>query len=271
MREPALRALRRLAARFPLAGLRAARATAAVTGRFGFGVDERRLAAAFPELGPRELSRARRRMWSTFLQDQALDAALAPDADPPPGFPSIVPAAPPAHLRPPAILASFHLGPFFGLGGTLARLPGDVVAMHRGAPVRERSVALRSTGHDRWDRARAFERTLAHVRGGGFAYVTFDAVAEGYDIATIDVPLLDGTVTLARGPFALARLAKAPIVPLAARWSRDTIVVTYGEPIPPSDDERAMALAAARWLDAYLRARPGESEAALLDRLRQPA
>ena len=269
MRAALLQALRGLAATRPRAGLRVARATATLTSPLGFGVEEERLGTVFPELTPAELTAARRRTWSNFLLGEALLGALTPERERP-AYPALVPNPALERLEPPLILLSFHIGPYHALGAVLQRLPGVVLALHRDASSPRGKVTLVRAGDDAWDRARAFNRTAGALRAGGSVFAIADGVHDAYEIATVDAPLLGGTIALARGPFALSRLTGAPIVPLAARWRGTAAEVTVGEPIAPSRGEAEAAAATARWLEDYLRRFPGEAGAFLLLRLRLP-
>jgi hypothetical protein len=113
---------------------------------------------------------------------------------------------------------------------------------------------------------------VTHLRGGGFVFTTLDGGYRegGYDAATVEAPMLGGTISLARGGFALARMSGTPIMPMAARGSGRKVTITCGNPIPPALGEDAMAAAAARWLGGYLREYPGEVSLRTLEVLRPP-
>jgi hypothetical protein len=108
------------------------------------------------------------------------------------------------------------------------------------------------------------------LRSGGYVFTLVDGGYRdrGYDAATIDAPTLGGTVSLARGGFALARITRTPIVPLVARKCGRRVEITCGDPIPPTQDEEAMAAAVAQWLGEYLLEFPGEISARTLQTLR---
>jgi hypothetical protein len=78
-------------------------------------------------------------------------------------------------------------------------------------------------------------------------------------------PFFGGTLRLAAGVFAVARIAKVPIVPLVARWIGDEIEIVVGDPLPASNDENAMAASAAQWLEQYLRDSPTELSGRILE------
>jgi lauroyl/myristoyl acyltransferase len=87
----------------------------------------------------------------------------------------------------------------------------------------------------------------------------------------IEVPLLGRTLPLARGAFALARIADVPIIPIVPRWRGTAIEVEIGEPMRlGADGERGMAEAIAAWIERYLRERPGETSVFMLERLQPP-
>lgn len=163
-----------------------------------------------------------------------------------------------AALRPPLLLGTFHVGAVHALGPALERLPGPVLALRQGR-LYTGALEVISTEGDEQSRAAVFHRALGHLRAGGFVALALDVVP-GSGLA---VPCLGRELELARGPFALARLAGVPIVPLAARWRRERVEVRTGEAIHPAG-EAEMAASAARWLESYLLESPAELGLGLL-------
>lgn len=270
MKTVLINALRLFASRWPRTGFSVAHALAWLTQPLGRGIAEARISAVFPELALAELQAARRRTWSTFLQGEALDAAVER-----PGrrsvHPEIVPNPTFAELRPPLILASFHVGPFAALGAVLEQLGGEVLVVHRGRFAPRRGVTLVRAGENEWERARTFHRAVTTLRSGGFVFTALDGYGEeGYEASTLDASMLGGTISLARGGFALARITGTPIVPLVARWRGSMVEITIADPIPAAPGEEAMAATAARWLERYLREFPGEISLRTLEILRLP-
>ena len=147
-----------------------------------------------------------------------------------------------ARLRPPMIIGTFHVGPILGLGVLTERLNGETMIL-RG-----------SVGSTEQQRAATFHRAIEALRAKGFIVMALDP----YEAQRIAVPFFGRTLQLARGAFAMARIARVPIVPLVARWDGNEIELVIGDALPSSDDEQAMAEAAARWLEGYLREWPGE-------------
>jgi lauroyl/myristoyl acyltransferase len=109
-------------------------------------------------------------------------------------------------------------------------------------------------------RAATFHRAIERL-SDGFVLVALDP----RDAPRIIVPFFGGTLRLARGPFAMARIRRVPIVPVVARWDGQAIELIAGDPLPPSDDEQALAASAAQWLEGYLREWPGEVSARILE------
>ncbi|HWM95381.1 MAG TPA: hypothetical protein VN493_31800 [Thermoanaerobaculia bacterium] len=169
-----------------------------------------------------------------------------------------------AALRPPLLLGTFHVGAIHALGPALERLPGPVLALRQGRlyPAGP-PVEVVTTEGDEQSRAAVFLRALGHLQSGGFVVTALD-VAPGPGLA---VPCLGHTIELARGPFALARLAGVRIVPLVARWRNGNVEVEVevetGEALAPAG-EMEMAAASARWLESYLLASPAETGLGLL-------
>ncbi len=166
-------------------------------------------------------------------------------------------------LHPPLILGFFHVGAVQALGSAAERLPGPVLALRQGLlhPTRP-PVRIESTEGDDQHRAAVLWGARAHLDAGGFVVVALDVVPG----AGIRVPCLGRTIELARGPFAMARLTGAPLVPLAARWCGGEVEIETGDPLAtaaplaptPEAWESALAVAAARWLERYLLGSPAE-------------
>jgi len=216
--------------------------------------------ALFPRLDPRAAARvawsiggleARNRVLADCLRREGLD----------PLRPLVRGALPP--LRPPLLLGTFHAGAVHALGPALERLTGPVLALRHGPLYTPRPpVEIVTTEGDDQRRAAVFQRALDHLRGGCFVVMALDVVPG----AGLRVPCLGRTLELARGPFALARLTGAPIRPLVARWQGGGAEVEVGEPLAAGlqGEEIALATAAARWLEDYLRASPAETGLGLL-------
>lgn len=167
-------------------------------------------------------------------------------------------------LRPPLILETFHTGAMHALGPALEHLPGPVLALRHGPMYTPRPpVELETTEGDDQRRAATFQKMLACLERGGFVVTALD-VAPG---AHLRVPCLGRMLTVARGPFALARITGAPMVPLVARWRGGEVEVEAGPPLGAMDSEIRLAEAAASWLERYLSASPAEIGLALVRNL----
>jgi lauroyl/myristoyl acyltransferase len=168
-----------------------------------------------------------------------------------------------AQLRPPMIVGTFHIGPTLGLGTLSERLNGETLVL------RGTQFPLDRATHKNVDliegteqqRAATFHRAIERLRGDGFVIMALDP-KEAHRIA---VPFLHGTLHLARGAFAMARIARVPIVPLVARWDGDAIDLLVGDALPMSDDEQTLAASAAQWLEKYLVESPGELSYRILE------
>jgi hypothetical protein len=203
-----------------------------------------------------------------------------------------------AALQPPLVLCTFHVGAVQALGAALERLPAPVLLfrhglLHTSGP----PLAVISTAGSEAARARAFLLGLDHLRRGGFVALAAD-LAES-PVSVIATRCLGRPLDLARGPFALARLAAAPLRPIVVRWSSRGLDTVVGPPLvplaprgplaplsqltplgpldhhpndggppasPPADleCEAALAGAAAAWLERRLLAAPGDLSLGLL-------
>jgi hypothetical protein len=178
-----------------------------------------------------------------------------------------------AALRPPLVLCSCHVGAVQGLEPALERLPAPVLALRQGVLGAARPpLEIVSTDGNDQARAAAFYRGLDRLRCGGFVAMVFDLPTASGPVA----PFLGRRLELSRGPFALARLAGVPLVPIVARWRGGEIEVDLGAPLAADAGvaagsgaeemarEGALAVAAASWFERYLLASPPELGLGLL-------
>ena len=165
-----------------------------------------------------------------------------------------------ARLQPPMILGTFHVGPVLTVGVLSEWLSAETLVLRGsrlsgGAP--ENVTLVEGTDQQR---AATFHRAIERL-SDGFVLVALDP----REAPRITVPFFGGTLRLARGPFAMARIRRVPIVPVVARWDGDAIELIAGDPLPASDDEQALAASAAQWLEGYLRQWPGEMSSRVLE------
>jgi hypothetical protein len=273
------RRLAALAPRHPVLALSGAGALGRLRNRLsGRWPSPEQVRLLFPDLSPGAAARVAWRIGALEARNRVLVECLRRAGRAP--LRRLVRAPPDAFaaLRPPLVLGLFHVGAIQALGPAFERMPAPVLVLRQGLLVGEEGgFALETTEGDLPWRAAVLQRALQHLAGGGFVAVALD-VAPG---AGIRCPCLGGTLELPRGPFALARRAAAPIVPLVARWRRRSVEVIVGEalapeaargqPAGPAAAEQALAAAAASWLERYLRAAPAELGLGLLrDLLRGP-
>jgi hypothetical protein len=174
--------------------------------------------------------------------------------------------------RAPTVLISWHFGLVRHLGPGLAPLGLDLLVFRNrptlaGLPVpsyREVMLGRRPT-----DRAVAVAVAVEHLRAGGSVLL----LADGPGHPRLRVPCLGRRVGLARGPFALARLTGALVVPVAAVASGDGVEVVVESPLAAAAGAAAdaieleLATAAGHRLEALVRRHPGQVHRTLLDRL----
>jgi len=206
-----------------------------------------------------DMSRIERRIRSTQLRTQILASWIRRHgAGPARGLVRRHEAI--ARLQPPMILGTFHVGPVLALGVIAEWLSAETLVL-RGpqfaAGAAENVTLVEGTEQQR---AATFHRAIERL-SDGFVLVALDP----RDAPRITVPFFSGTLRLARGPFAMARIRRVPLVPVVARWDGHAIELIAGDPLPPSDDETALAAAAARWLEGYLREWPGEMSSRVLE------
>jgi hypothetical protein len=170
-------------------------------------------------------------------------------------------------LRPPSILATFHVGAMQALGPAFERLCAPTLVLRLGRLYSPTfPVELEATSGDPQQGSAAFLRALDTVRGGGFVAMAVDLPTG----AAVRCPFLSGSIDCARGPFALARLTGAPLLPLTARWRRGRIAVEIAEPLharagmEPAAAEAELAARTVVWLSDYLTAAPAELGLGLL-------
>ena len=197
-------------------------------------------------------TRTRRRIWTNHMRTQML-AGWIPRGGTTQIRALVRPNDAVAALRPPMIIGTFHIGATLGLGVLSEWLDGETLVL-RGF-----------VGTTDQQRAATFHRAIERLRANGFIVIALDP----HEAQRIAVPFLGRTLHLARGPFAMARIARVPIVPLVARWDGNAIELIVGEPLPISEDEQALAEWAGRWLEGYLREWPGESSYRIRELMRE--
>ena len=237
-----------------------ARATAGVGDR---ELTPARIAELMPHLSAAEAERAAWRSWSNRLRYATLKEVRRRY-----GLDSIV-ALGRDHerlraLAPPAVIASFHIGPLTAMGAALGSLDFPVGAL--AGRVLGDSAANVSLLVKGWTPEHGAEALLdAHrcLQRGEFVFVPLDGPLG----ARVEVPFLGASISLARGAFAVARRAEVPVVPVVARWEGTQIVTVVGEPSPVRTSEEDSAAEVAGWLERYLHEHPGELSRHLLDRM----
>jgi lauroyl/myristoyl acyltransferase len=229
-------------------------------------VSRAQLRALFPQLSGAATARAAARTAVDRVRNLALRTTLHYFGLPP-VRPFVLPNATFDALRAPAIIGTFHIGPTHALGAAIERLPGEVLVLRRRAyaPAQARNVQVAETGGGEELRARAFHRAVGHLRDGGYVLLPIDP-AEG---ARVAAPFLGRSLMLARGAFALARVARAPILPVVTRWRGLRMEIHCGPLIEPGDSEERLAEQAAAWLESYLTAAPGEVAPRVFQLLRE--
>ena len=161
-----------------------------------------------------------------------------------------------------AIVLTWHTGPYQAIGRGLAKAGLEFFRVQRRAegPTAERAAAADGGGARG---AAALKRALAHLRAGGVVLMAGDGLQGETGTA---VAVLGRHIVLRHGASTLARLGRVPILPIVASWQGWHIEVTIHPPLPiPLSDDRevdavdaAVASAAGRWLDTYLRNAPHE-------------
>jgi hypothetical protein len=229
--------------------------------------------ALFPGLGAQGAARVAWRIGGLEARNRLLVETLRHSGLGPLRSLVETPAEALASLRPPLVLGFFHVGPVQALSALFERLPAPVMALRHGIlHAVEPPLTLVTTEGNEQRRAAVFQRALAFLADGGFVALALDVVPG----TGLTAPCLGRALPLARGPFALARLAGVPLVPFVARWRRGGIEPALGAPLaaptigPAGDNlawEGALAAAAGRWLEGYLEAAPAELGLGLLHRL----
>lgn len=223
------------------------------------------LRSLFPHLPRAAAGRILRRIWTTYARTLMLIGWMRRG-----GRSSILALVRDneavRRLRPPMIVSTFHIGPTLSLGVLSERMQGETLVL--------RGTQFPLDGHARHNvnliegndqqRAATFHRAIERLRQNGFVVLALDP----HEAHRIAAPFLGRTLQLARGPFAMARIARVPIVPLVARWAGNEIELIVGDPLPVLDDEQALAASAAQWLENYLRDSPGELSGRILELMR---
>jgi lauroyl/myristoyl acyltransferase len=218
-----------------------------------------RIRTVFPELADAPARRVATELRGAELKTRALAVALAHTRSEP-AYPPVAVDRAFAAVRGPAILATFHVGAIGALGAAIRRIPGEILALHRMDWRMPSNVAGAYVPHTDVGGAAVFYRSVMTIRRGGCVLLLVDGTAH-------EVSVLDRSLMLARGPFALARMTGAPVVPVFARWDGASIDVVCGATIAATDDELTMARAMAVALERHLLRHPAAIGEMLLRRL----
>ena len=159
----------------------------------------------------------------------------------------------------PAIFIGWHVGPPFGVIGAFTAADLEPLIVRRSMTSDATAMfAFAAVDGGRVDRSAAFRRSLARLGAGGAVLMAVDATEMSQ---TEPVPCFGRARGMARGPFAMARLTGAPVVPLAAQLDDDRVVrIAVGAPLlgagTGDDFETSLAARAAAWLEGVIRESP---------------
>lgn len=257
------RSLSRIATHWPAAALHGADLLGLAL-RAGAPEDDVRL--LFPHLPLAARRRIVRRSHESAMRNLLVFEILRHHGLPPVRS-MVIPSDALAALRPPAIIGLFHVGPVTAMAPAVEQLRGNVFVLRRSSLSLERApnITVETAEGDEQRRALAFYRALERLKAGEFVTMALDPE----QAFRIPAPCLGQTLQLARGPFALARIAGVPIVPVVPRWHGARIEIEVGEPIEAAAHEDQLAAAAAAWLERYLLAHPDELTLRIAELLRQ--
>jgi lauroyl/myristoyl acyltransferase len=113
-------------------------------------------------------------------------------------------------------------------------------------------------------RAFAFKRALEVLGAGGLVVLAIDIPGR------IPVSVVGRRLAIAAGPFKLARMSRAPMLPICAQYSHDRIEIALSAPLDStesSEPERSLAAGAATFWHQCLTRWPEQIEPEILDRL----
>jgi hypothetical protein len=170
-------------------------------------------------------------------------------------------------LAPPCVLVTAHLGALYLLALALQRIATPRVVLRWSTvhlPFAGEEVAPTSGGVA--PRTASLRRGLEALREDKFVITALEGPHGGGERGT----LLGRPLDLGRGAFALAGATGAPVVPIAALWEGNQVVIEVGAPIriEGSAPERERAVGAvALWFEGLLRRAPGQIGLGLLRRL----
>jgi hypothetical protein len=163
-----------------------------------------------------------------------------------------------AVLKPPhpaAVLVTWHLGPAGAISAAFDRVGIDALAVVRRplAALDGRGAYVLAGGGEA-ERAAALWRAVRYLKDGGLVVIAADGLAGD---RSRPVTFLGRRVLLARGPFVLARLSGAPLIPIVSGWTpegqiRVQIGSTLDVGVPPAAGEAfetAAAAATASWIE----------------------
>jgi lauroyl/myristoyl acyltransferase len=172
--------------------------------------------------------------------------------------------APLLDRRAPGVVVTWHLGPGCGLSAAFELLGiASLAIVRRPLPAMDQRSQTVLTGGGEADRTAALWRAVRHLKEGGLVVIAADGLSGERGRR---VGFLGRGIRLARGPFVLARLSGAPILPVVTSWTRDTSIrAELGPPLDivpsPADGdafEEAAAAATASWMEQRVLRSPEE-------------
>jgi len=163
------------------------------------------------------------------------------------------------------LLVAWHAGVVGAIAPALARVGVEaLVLLHARRPEASpgiEQVELRAADGS----AAALKRAVDRLRAGGVVVYAVDVPWEDRETAIGPFPLLGRAAPLKPGASLMARLGRAAVAPVTARWTGRTVEVDVHAPIvgtaPPdcaAGADRAVDGAVCVFWDGYLRAHPGE-------------
>jgi lauroyl/myristoyl acyltransferase len=223
-------------------------------------VTEDKLARVFPTLGPAEVGRLRRALWTRSLRSLLAYSFIRHEEW---AFLRGRVRVSGLELLPEgaAILLNWHLGASRVARHAL-RWSGRESLVITAAAREEDDAGVAYIGRESRveERAAVALRALRHLRAGGLVMVMGDGPMGE---RAVPVPVLGQTPRMRLGVVTLAQLAKVPVHPITATWEEDRRIHVRLHPAlplpfdaPPARFlERAAAVMAA-WLERHLRASP---------------
>jgi len=162
----------------------------------------------------------------------------------------------------PVVLAPWHFGPLFAIGTALIKMDVPVLVLQRWPRKQQGShIEYLHFEGSAASRVQTLKRGVQRLHGGGVVMTVVDVPTNETPEIPGPYPLLGRDVDLLEGAATLARIGRAAVIPVSARWQGNKAIVQFAPPVATPEDaptETDIQTALATWWEREIIRRPEE-------------